>query len=525
MKKTHIKLFKRFLFVLAMMFFITACSSNSSNQAKTDVQSNANESKNEGTPQKGGEAIFAYYTDISNFDPIQGTSGSDHSLLWPVYDTLIKFNSELEAQPGLAEKWEFPDDKTLVLTLREGVTFHDGTSLDAEAVKFNIERITSDESKITDLKNIASVEVVDERTVKLNLSQPDSSILLALSDRGGMMVSPTAVQESGADFTQKPVGAGPFKLVNRVPNGEVVYGAYENYYEKGKPYLDKLTVKIMPEENTRINALKSGEIDFAFDIKPGNIQNLENDSNIVLDSITAVKFRIIYLNLAKEYLDNKAVRQALTFGINRDAIIQAINFGKGESAYQPFPSGYWAANEGFKIAYDPNKAKELLKESGLKNITIEMNHGSNAVDQRIAEAIKGQLEEIGIQLDLQAMEMTAATANYFSEKDAPSYLSSWTGRPDPQMTIHNLMAKDSFFNPGGYSTDEIENLISQAASTYDQADRAELYKQIIEKGILEEAMFIPIFFEPQTAAMKKSIKGFESNLIGKPIFSTVWKEQ
>lgn len=519
------KFIMNFLLVLAFMIVAAACSSDSSKPADTGGQGNEETKAEEGTPQKGGEATIAYYADVSNFDPILGSNGSDHSLLWPVYDTLINFTPELEAAPGLAEKWEFPDDKTLVLTLREGVTFHDGTPFNAEAVKFNIERINSETSKISDLENIASVEVVDEKTVKFNLSQPDSSILLALSDRGGMMVSPTAVQEMGENFAQTPVGAGPFKMANRVPNGEIVYEAYENYHQEGKPYLDKMTVKIMPEENTRINALKSGEIDFAFDIKPANLQVLENDSNIVLKPITPVKFRTIYLNLAKEPLDNKAVRQAISHGINREALVQAINFGEGEPANQPFPSGYWAAADNLKINYDPEKAKELLKEAGMENITIDMVHMSSAHDQKIGEAIKGQLKEIGVEVNVQAMELSAASANYFTEKGSHAYFSSWTGRPDPQMTVNYLFSGDSFFNPGGYSTDEIESLITEAASTYDQAERAELYKKISEVGLLEEAMFIPLFFEPMTAAMNHSIKGFEPNLIGKPMFSTIWKEQ
>ncbi|PWA09464.1 ABC transporter substrate-binding protein [Pueribacillus theae] len=525
MKRTQLTFITRLLFLLAFTFVIIGCSSNSDEKASTAEKGNDGTKTEEGTPKKGGEAIFAYETDVSNYDPTQGSAGSDHALLWPVYDTLIKFTPELEPEAGLAESWDFLDDKTVELKLREGVTFHDGTPFNAEAVKFNIERANSENSKVTDLKNIDSVEVVDEKTVKLHLSQPDSSILLALSDRGGMMVSPTAVKEKGEDFAQNPVGAGPYKMVKRVPNGEVVFEAYEDYWEEGKPYLDKMTVKIMADENTRINALKSGEVDYADNIKPGNVQQLKNDSNIVLKDKTSVAFRILYLNAEKEPMNNKAVRQALLYGINRDDIIQAINFGSGEPASQPFPSGYWAAGENIKVDYDPEKAKQILKDAGLEDITIKMNHYSTAYEQRIAEAIKSQLAEIGINVDLQAMELQAAVSNYFNEKEVPMFLSSWTGRPDPQITIKNLFASDSFYNAGGHSTDEIEKLISQAAGIYEQEERAKLYGEISQKALLEEAIMIPLFFEPRTSAMNQSIKGFEPNLLGKPILSTVWKEQ
>lgn len=527
--KYQVKYFARLLLLLALMVIIVGCSSKSGTSEKL---SNSNDSKTEettnskkGTPQKGGEVVIAYYTDVTNYDPIQGSGGSDHALLWPVFDTLISFTPELEPLPGLAESWDFPDDKTLVLHLREGVTFHDGTRFDAEAVKFNLERNNSEESKVADLENIESVEVVDPKTVKLNLKQADSSLLLALSDRGGMIVSPTAVKESGEDYSQKPVGAGPFKMVNRIPNGEIVFEAFEDYWQEGKPYLDKMTVKVMADENTRINALKSGEIDYADTISAGNVPNIENSSNLVLKDILPVRFRIIYLNSSMAPFDNKAVRLAVQHGINREALIEGINFGKGEPATQVFPKEYWAADKDMTIEYDPEKSKQLLKEAGLENVSFTLIQNANAQDAKMAEAIKGQLKEVGIDVDIQAMEINTATASYFSEKKAPALYSAWTGRPDPQMTINYLFSKDSFFNTGGYSTEEIESLISEAASSYDQAERIKLYKEISKQALLEEAIAIPVIFEPITSAMNEKVKGFEPNMIGKPIYSNIWMDE
>lgn len=495
----------------------TTTESHSDNNDSAEIESGE-------TPTKGGEAVFAYSSDVSNYDPIKGSSGADHSLLWPVYETLIKFTPELEPEPGLAESWEFIDDTTLELQLREGVTFHDGTPFNADAVKFNIERINSEESNVSDLHNIEKVEVVDEYTVKFILTQPDSSLILALSDRGGMMVSPTAVTEKGEDFSRNPIGSGPYKLVNHVLNGEIVLEAFEDYWQEGVPYLDRMTIKVMADENTRINALKSGEVDFAYNIKPGNTQNLESDPNIVLSSKTNVAFRILWLNSDKGDLDKKAVRQAINIGINREELINAINFGVGEPAHQPFPMEYWAADKDLNIEYNPEKAKDLLKEAGVESVTFDMNHYSNAYEQRLAEAIKSQLNEIGIEVELQAMELNAAVSNYFSEKEASTLLASWTGRPDPQMTINYLFSNESFYNVGSNSTDEIEDLIAEAAVTYDQKERAKLSSEISRKTVLEEAIMVPLFFEPQASALNKSLKGYESNMLGKPIFSTTWKE-
>lgn len=511
-----------FLFLLV----ISACSSESVGNSKESTENAKDEStENESTTQKGGELTIAYHTDISNFDPIKGSSGFDHALLWPVYDTLIKFNSQLEPQPGLAESWEIEEDKTIVLHLREDVTFHDGTPFDAKAVKFNLERANSKDSTVTDLKSIKSVEVVDEKTVKLHLSEPDASVLLALTDRGGMMVSPTAVEKSGEEFSQNPVGAGPYKMVKRVPNGEIVFEAYENYWQEGQPYLDTMTVKIMEEENTRINALKSGEVDFIENISPANYGSLEKDPNLTIKDILSLTVRNMYINAAQTPLDNKAVRQAINYGINREQLIQAINFGKGEPATQVFPPGFWATDDSIELPYDPEKAKKLLKDAGIENPTITIVHYSNAYEARLAEAIKGQLGEIGIQVELQSMETIAATTAFFHEKKFQATITSLTGRPDPQIATKILFAKGSIYNAGGYSTDEIEKLINEAASVYDQAERAKLYGEIARKAVLEEAISIPLFFSPYVAAMNSKVKGYEPNMLGKPIFSDIWLEQ
>ncbi len=515
--KTFLTSIKAFL-LLTIAILVIGCS------AETDTNKNPSHS-DKGTPQQGGEVTVAYITDATNYDPILSSSADDNPILWPIYDTLISFTSELEPAPGLAESWEFLDDTTLELQLREGVTFHDGTAFDAEAVKFNIERSISEESQVSDLDSVEKAEVVDEKTVKIHLKQEDSSLLLALSDRAGMIVSPTAVKKSEKDFSQNPIGAGPFKLVNRVPNGEVVFEAYEDYWQEGQPYVDKLTIKIMADENTRINALKSGEIDLAVHISPGNAQSLENDVNVVLKDALPIRVRAIYLNTSMPPLDNQAVRLAVQHGIDREALIQGVNLGKGEVATQVFPKQYWAANKNMEIKYDPEKSKKLLKEAGHENVSFTLIQFAMAQEIKMAEAIKGQLAEVGIDVKLDSMEVNTGTASFFAEKKAPAFYSTWTGRPDPQITINQLFSKDSFYNPGGYSTSEIESLISKAASTYDQDERATLYKEINEKAILEEAMIIPIIFEPVVSAMNQQVQGFEPNMMGKPVFSSIWLDQ
>ena len=166
--------------------------------------------------RQGGEITVFHLTDSSSLDPISGNSGNDHMSLYPMFDRLVNFDPEtLEPTPGLATSWDQPDPQTLVLQLQDGVTFHDGTPFDAEAVEYNLERaLTLDTStEKADLAMIESVEATGPLEVTINMNRPDASLLLILADRPGMMVSPTAIEASGADFGRKPVGTGPFKFV------------------------------------------------------------------------------------------------------------------------------------------------------------------------------------------------------------------------------------------------------------------------------------------------------------------------
>jgi peptide/nickel transport system substrate-binding protein len=518
LRKVRRGLFHSLLYI-TLIILIAGCSNSNSN---TNEQQPEEENKEQGMAQKGGELVLGYVTDISNFDPIYGTKGYDHALLWPIYDTLVRFNPGLEPEPGLATNWEIPDDRTIILSLREGVKFHDGTEFDAEAVKFNLERANSEDSKVSDLKSIESIEVVDKHTVTLHLSKPDSSIILALSDRGGMMVSPAAIEKHGVYYSQNPAGAGPYKLYQHVPNGEIVYEAFESYWEEGKPYLDKMIVKIMPDENTRINALRAGEIDYAYDISPANIPTLESNSNIVIKEVTGVLPKQFFINTSMAPLDKKEVRLALLHGINREALLKSIGFGRGELAFQQFPRDYWAANKEMKIDYNPEKSIQLLKDAGIEKVKLKVVHSPEVFYQSLGEALKNQLQEIGIELELEAMESTATVTRYFSEKTVHAFLSNWSGRPDPHMTINSLYSSNSFYNPGGVSTQEIEDLIEKAAGTYDQSERGEIYAEINRIAILEEALEIPIMFNPRTSAMDKRVMGYEPNLMGKPMFSNIW---
>ncbi|OLO27304.1 hypothetical protein BTR23_20490 [Alkalihalophilus pseudofirmus] len=530
--KINSKLLYVFLF-LSLMLLIVGCNNEASSpnldedtqNEQNNNQDEANNVKEDITPNKGGDLRVALAQDVSSLDPIRGSSGYDFIVLYNIFNTLVEWDNELQAQPGLATSWETPDENTIILHLMEGVTFHDGTPFDAEAVKFNIERANSEVSVVSDLKNIDTVEVIDSYTVKLNLTQPDSSILLALSDRSGMMSSPTAVTDLGDEFGQNPVGTGPFKFVHWIPNGEVKVEANENYWIEGVPYLDTLTTLAMPDENTRINGLSSGEIDAVFPISTSNIPTLERNDRLQLVSNDQVLSWQMYLNVSKPPLDNKKVRQALLYAIDRDALNQALLFGLGSPAHQHFPEGYWAHNPEVRLSFNPEKANQLLSESGVENVTIDIVYQSSGFQQRLSEAVASQLNAVGIKANMIPMELTRGVTEFFSEKRYNAGMWQWSGRPDPQMTLQSLWSKDSFFNAGNFTDSHLEEMILKSASTYEPSEREEIIREVVSVATLDEAMNLPLLFEPATAVMSNNVKGYEGNLAGKPKLAYLWLDE
>jgi peptide/nickel transport system permease protein/peptide/nickel transport system substrate-binding protein len=265
-------------------------------------------------PKRGGILRISAFTNPSSLDPTTGGAGSDHAFLFTMYDTLTEWDFDtLKPKPGLAESWSFTDPTTLVLNIRSGVTFHDGTALDAEAVKFNFERNKSDQkSNIkADLSTMASVEVTGPMQVTLKLNTPDAAMPGILSDRAGMMVSPTAVKSSGAgNVARTPVGAGAYAFVSWADGERIVVKRNEKYWKTDRPYPDGIEFAIIPELTTGVRSVTAGQNDLIYQLPPRQKAIVERSNNLkVVNGPTLYVFQI-FLNWAKPPFDDVRVRKA-----------------------------------------------------------------------------------------------------------------------------------------------------------------------------------------------------------------------
>lgn len=477
--------------------------------------------------KQGGVLHVSAPANPSSLDPATGGAGSDHVFLFTMFDTLVMWDySTLEAKPGLAESWNYTDPQTLVLNLRQGVVFHDDTPFDAEAVKFNIERAkTAQRSNIkADLVTVETVEVTGSHQVTLHLNQPDAALPLILSDRAGMMCSPTAIQARGDDTDRHPVGAGPWKFETWDNNERIVVSRNPKYWRDGMPHLDGINFSIITEVNTGLRSVIAGQNQLAYQLSAQQrpiIERARNLTAVVGPTLYCVQ---IYLNYGRAPLDDVRVRQAINHAIDREALVKATMDGLAEPAWMNLPSQHWAYDAAVANAWphDPEKARALLAEAGFKD-GLELNL-LGYTDQRSVqrqEVLIEQFRKAGIRCRFDNGSIAEKSSQYFVERKADGLLSAWTGRPDPSLTYSLLYLKDAYFNAGRTeaSPELTQAILASRASDDLQARKQELAK--VQKIVTDLALAVPLFFQFELVAHSDKVKGYEPNLLGKPKFENV----
>lgn len=458
-------------------------------------------------------------SDASSLDPVRGSAGTDHVLLYPLYDTLVSFNDGLEAEPGLAESWEQKSPTELTLKLREGVTFHDGEPFNAEAVIYNIGRAQGEGSNIqADLASVKSVKADDEYTVTFELSAPDASLLLVLADRAGMMVSPKSAEAADGDLSTKPVGAGGWEFVEWKRGNVLKVKKYADYWDKDAERVAGINFNIIPEPKTRVTSLKSGQQDVAMDLSPSDADGLEKSSDVTLDESPRVNIHQVYLNKASEELSDPNVRKALSMAIDREALLKSAYFGRGTVADGALPADYWAGPPAsVKSTYDPDAAKKMLAEAGKTNLEFDMVANADSATTRVAEILKEQWGEVGVTINIRPMEIVQATNEYFTDKKAPALLSQWTGRPDPALTYRLMFSADGFFNTSDEWTPGLEKALEESDVSSEQEARKPGLDKAAE-AVFADTSFFPLVFGDALTGLSNDVKGYEGNLLGKPKF-------
>ncbi|MFS0862706.1 ABC transporter substrate-binding protein [Fredinandcohnia sp. 179-A 10B2 NHS] len=529
------------LFLLLLSTALVGCSSGKSSNEGTNEGENNNEETPAGEVQT--ELVFGRGGDSVSLDPITTTEGETFKVTKNIFDTLINYgDQDTTLQPGLATEWEASEDGLqYTLTLREGVKFHDGTDFNAEAVVVNFERWMNGDAeqfpyytmfggfKGEDGHVIQEVKAVDELTVQFILKRPQAPFLknLAMSPFG--IASPAALEEFGDNFDKNPVGTGPFKFVEWVENDRITLEKNPEYWMEGYPKLERVVFKSIPENSARLNALLTGEIDLMDGVNPSDLSQIEGNADLQTFERPSMNVGYLGFTVTRPPFDNKLVRQALNHAIDKEGIIEAFYGGLAQPAKNPLPPALEGYNDDIEAyPYDLEKAKELLAEAGFAD-GFEMELWAMPVPRpympegmKVAEIIQSSFAEIGVKAEIKSVDW-GTYLEQAANGEFDAFMLGWTGdNGDPDNFIYTLLDKDSIGsnNYSYYANDELHDILIEAQTITDQAERNALYAKA-QEIIHEDSPWVPLVHSTPLLAGKKNLLNFLPHPTGSDFLTKV----
>jgi len=480
-------------------------------------------------PKKGGTLRVGFYIEAQTMDPHLSGSKIDRQVYHNIYEPLVTLDTRLGVKPGLAESWTQPDPKTLVFKLRRGVKFHDGTDFNAEAAKFNIERMKTEPKSVRkgEVANIDTVDVVDSHTIKVNLKKPDAALLATLTDRAGMMVSPKVVQERGAELGRnaKGAGTGPFEFVEWVRDSHLIIKRNDAYWNKqGGPYLDRVRYRPIPDDVVKLQSLQSGEIDVMDYVQPRDVAAVKADKNVVVVDVPSLADFAYQLNLTRPPFNNKALRQAVASALDLEQIVKGVWLNVGVAANGPIPPTSWAYDRSIApIKRDLAKAKAKLAEGGQPNgFTFTMTTNNIPINVQEAEVMQAQLAEAGIVAKVKLVDSATLIADG-NNKNFEMISFQWSGRPDPDGNTYQFLrtTPGTSFNWSGISHPQIDALLDRTREISNQAERRKLYSELT-KLLQDELPMLFIIHPIEPKAFSPRVQNYEAIPDGMMRFKDVW---
>jgi peptide/nickel transport system substrate-binding protein len=461
-----------------------------------------------GSARAAGTLRIGLNEDPDALDPARGGSFVGRVVFAAVCDKLIDIDARNDFVPQLATAWNWsPDNLTLTVTLRDGVKFHDGQTMDAEAVKANLERYRSAPESLRkgELKPVSSVEVVDPHTVRLHLAQPYAPLVAVLADRAGMMISPKALAR---DVTGDLPCAGPFKLTERVAQDRIVVDRFSGYWNASAIKLDRIVYQPIPDTTVRLVNLQAGQLDMVERLGPTDVATVKKNAKLKLISQPALAYYSMSINLAADSpLKDARVRAALEAAIDRNVLNQVVFDGQfiPSNQFEAPNSRYWDADYAVP-ARDVAKAKSLLKEAGQERAAFTLLIGNSPVEQQVGQVIQSMVGEAGFDVKLQSAEANALVAAGRSGNYQATVV-IWSGRPDPDGNVAIWLACDGFLNWGKYCNAKFDDLLARARGVTDVAQRQALYKQLVEV-YLSDRPHIVLYHAKWLWALSDKVSGF-----------------
>jgi len=447
------------------------------------------EAPSSGSGESGGTFSIAVGIDPDTLDPAGQTTTTVQNMVDYVVETLVTVDDDGTVKGKLADSFETSDDGlTVTLKLKQGVTFHDGTPFNAEAVKFNLERIKDPAVKVplgAPFKVIDSVTAVDDNTVEVKLSKPSPGFLSALSVTTAGMISPASITAEGNtnEKYQHPVGTGPYTFDSYTAGESVTVQKYADYWGE-EPYYDTVSFRIVPEAATRESLLLAGQVDMIILPPVSDLEALQNNKDVEVQ--VAPSDRSIYIALDNQdpVLSNPQVRQALNYAVDKQTIVDSVLFGAAEVMDAPMAPSLFGYCKTGSYDYDPDKARQMLADAGAAGAHLDLltPSGRYVQDQQAAEAIAGYLRDVGLDVSVSTSDFPAFLARVnapHSDQTVDAHLLGWAP-PYLDAEFQMQMFRQATHPPAGlgtafYTNPQVEQLLAQADVETDRDAREKEY--------------------------------------------------
>jgi peptide/nickel transport system substrate-binding protein len=473
--------------------------------------------------RSGGLLRAGLDVDADTLDPRLTKNTSGFRMKELAFNGLVAITPDFTPVSGLAEKWDNPDERTWVFHLRNGVKFHDGSDLTASDVKFTYESVL-DQSFNSPFRtfylSVDKVEATDKNTVTFTLKEPFAPFL---SYMDLAIVPQAAVQKLGADFGTKPVGTGPFKVERWATGDTIELSANEAFYG-GRPNLDRVRVKVVPDNSGRVVGLESGDLDFVQSpVSPQDVSRVQSGGKLKVDRTPAAGYTYINLNTADPILADKKVRQALSHLVNKQQIIDTIYKGIGKPANGPIVPTMWAYPADVpSYPYSPDRAKALLDEAGWKvgadgmrvkdgqkmSLTVR-THSEDPDRKQLIQVLQSEFQKVGIDVTTNTVEFPA----FFQDVQDGKYqvgVIGWLNLSDPDRATFRQFTIDGTANYGKYKNEQVDKLLKDARATLDQSKAKTMYADAV-KQIVDDAPYIFVQYQEYIAMYSPKVQGYVVN--------------
>ncbi|WP_431285845.1 ABC transporter substrate-binding protein [Humitalea sp. 24SJ18S-53] len=446
-------------------------------------------------PASAQSLRIALREDPDIMDPTLARSFVGRIVFASLCDKLFDLNERLEIVPQLATGFTWDDPKTLTITLRPGVKFHDGDAMDAASVVYSLNRHLTMQGSFRrgEIGTMERIEATGPLTIRIHLKEPSAAFLSQLTDRAGMIVSPRAAEAAGRDFGQRPVCAGPFRFVERIAQSRIVVDRFADYWDASRIHLNRITYLPIPDNNARLANVQSGAVEFAERMEPDDIAAVARNPRLRVMQVEELGYQNITINLNNGPRSNTSlgrdarVRQAFELALDRATINQVVYQG----AYTPTEQSVPPANP-FHVASlapggrDIPRAQALLREAGVTlPLRVDMIVPNNPDLRQVAEVIQAMVRDAGFDLRITAMEY-ASSLQVTVRGEFEMYLAGWSGRSDPDGNIWSFLHSQGPQNDGRYNNPEADRLANAARAELDPAKRLALYEQFWQVAIVQD---------------------------------------